>query len=174
MEYLSTFTTNSLSGPGLLSLGRILVRSVYREVGTAMHIEREFEVGRPVQDVFEYLSDVTNEAKWNPWAKWVRKVSDGPARAGTVFRGSYEGFGELEQDLSVYEPPARLTYHSVPKGMSDATMSFELSDSGKGTLVRVVGEVETRGAMKLLEPMMAMRMKPHLADVEKGMVRELG
>jgi uncharacterized protein YndB with AHSA1/START domain len=138
-----------------------------------VRIEREFEVRRPLQEVFAYLADVTNEAKWNPWAKWVRKVSDAPIGPGAVFRGEYQGFGELEQDLSVYEPPHRLVYHSMPKGMEQATMAFELADSGTATRVRIVGEAKPKGAMKLLEPMMVMRMKPHLADLETGIVREL-
>ena len=65
-----------------------------------MRLEQEFEVARPAQEVFTYLADVCNEAKWNPWAKWVRKVSEGPIGPGSVFRGSYQGFGELDQDLS--------------------------------------------------------------------------
>src|SRR5437016_14516180 len=89
----------------------------------AVRVEQEFEVERPVQEVFSYLADVTNEARWNPWAKWVRKVSEGPVGPGSVFRGSYQGFGELEQDLSDYVPPRRLTYHSVPKGNQEARMS---------------------------------------------------
>ena len=35
-------------------------------------------IARPREEVFSYLADVTNEAEWNPWAKWVRKISDGP------------------------------------------------------------------------------------------------
>ena len=106
----------------------------------AMDVEREFEVRRPVGEVFAYLADVTNEARWNPWAKWVRKVGDAPIGRGAVFRGEYQGFGELEQDLSVYEPPNRLVYHSIPKGMEQATMAFELAESGTATRVRIVGE----------------------------------
>lgn len=138
-----------------------------------MRVEGEFEVARPVQDVFSYLADVTNEATWNPWAKWVRKVSDGPIRSGSVFRGSYQGFGELEQDLTDYEPPRRLTYHSVPRGMRDARMTFELEPVGDSTKVRIVGVALPAGMMKLMEPVMSLRMKPHLRDVAEGIKREL-
>ena len=75
-----------------------------------MRVEHVFEVARPAQEVFSYLADVTNEAKWNPWARWVRKLSEGPIGPGSVFRGSYQGFGELDQDLSDYEPSRRLTF----------------------------------------------------------------
>ena len=138
-----------------------------------MRIEREFEVKRQQDEVFDYLADVTNEAKWNPWAKWVKRVGDGPIGQGAVFRGSYQGFGELEQDLGVYERPARLSYHSVPKGLKEANMIFELSASGAGTRIRMAGEALPAGLMRLMEPMMGMRMKPHFKDLEEGLVREL-
>jgi carbon monoxide dehydrogenase subunit G len=138
-----------------------------------VRIEREFEVARPVQEVFSYLADVTNEANWNPWAKWVRKIGEGPIGRGSLFRGSYQGFGELDQDLSEYEPPRRVTYHSVPKGMDEARMSFELEATGGSTRVRIVGVARPAGLLKLMEPMMSLRMKPHLRDVAAGIKREL-
>jgi uncharacterized protein YndB with AHSA1/START domain len=138
-----------------------------------MRLEREFTVGRPVEEVFDYLADVTNEARWNHWAKWVRKVGDGPVGPGSVFRGSYQGFGELDQDLSDFERPRRLTYHSAPKGMRDANMTFELAPAEGGTRVRMIGAVEPAGLMKLMEPLMPLRMKPHFAELEKGLTREL-
>ena len=138
-----------------------------------MRVEREFEVARPVEEVFSYLADVANEAEWNPWAKWVRKISDGPISRGSIFRGSYQGFGELDQDLSEYEPPRRVTYHSVPKGMHEARMSFELEAAGGSTKVRMVGVARPAGFMKLMEPMMPLRMKPHFRDVAAGIKREL-
>ena len=138
-----------------------------------MRLEHAFEVARPVQEVFSDLADVTNEAKWNPWAKWVRKVSEGPIGPGSVFRGSYQGFGELDQDLSDYEAPRRLTYHSVPKGMHDARMSFELEAAGSSTKVTVIGVAQPAGIMKVIAPIMPLRMRPHLRDVSEGIKREL-
>jgi uncharacterized protein YndB with AHSA1/START domain len=131
-------------------------------------------VARPVEEVFDYLADATNEARWNPWARWVRKISEGPVQQGAVFRGSYKGFGELDQDLSVYERPRRVVYHSIPKGMRDATMSFELQAEGGATSVRITGDAEPRGLMKAMEPLMGLRMRPHLRDVAAGISRELG
>jgi uncharacterized protein YndB with AHSA1/START domain len=140
----------------------------------AVRVERDFTVQRAPEEVFDYLGDVTNEAKWNHWAMWVRKVSDGPIGRGSVFRGSYQGFGELDQDLSEYEHPHRLTYHSTPKGMRSAEMTFDLSPDGSGTRIRIVGSAEPGGLMKLVEPLMGLRMRPHFAELEKGIRRELG
>jgi uncharacterized protein YndB with AHSA1/START domain len=138
-----------------------------------MRIENTFDVARPTPEVFAYLTDATNEARWNPWAKWVRKLSEGPIGAGSVFRGSYQGFGELDQDLTDFEPPRRLTYHSLPKGMHDARMTFELESAGDSTRVTVIGVARPAGMMKLMEPVMTLRMRPHMRDVSEGIKREL-
>jgi len=110
-----------------------------------MHVETSVQVTRPVDEVFDYLADVTNEARWNPWARWVKQISEGPVGQGALFRGSYKGFGELDQDLSVYERPRRVTYHSIPKGMREANMTFELQPDGATTRVRIVGDAQPRG-----------------------------
>lgn len=138
-----------------------------------MRIENTFEVARPAPEVFAFLADVTNEAKWNPWAKWVRKLGDGPIGPGSVFRGSYQSFGELDQDLIDFEPPRRLTYHSVPRLMKDARMTFELEAVGDSTRVKVIGVARPAGLMRLMEPMMVLRMRPHMRDVSEGIKREL-
>jgi uncharacterized membrane protein len=138
-----------------------------------MRLEHTFEVARPAAEVFAYLADITNEPKWNPWAKWVRKLSEGPIGLGSVFRGSYQSFGELDQDLTDYEPPRRLTYHSVPKGMQDARMTFELEAAGSSTKVTIIGVAQPAGMMKLVEPIMPFRMRPHLRDIRDGIKREL-
>src|SRR5438105_2558062 len=124
-----------------------------------MKVELQFEVSKPAAEVFSYLADVTNEAHWNPWAKWVRKTSNGPIGAGSTFRGSYQGFGELDQDLRDYDSPRRLTYHSVPKGMRDARMTFELEPAGATTKIRLIGAARPAGLLKLMEPLMTLRMK---------------
>ena len=62
--------------------------------------ESRVDVARPIEEVFDYIADATNEPKWNPWGKWVKKVSEGPIGRGTIFRGNYQGSGEVDLDLS--------------------------------------------------------------------------
>ncbi|MFN2582182.1 MAG: SRPBCC family protein [Candidatus Dormibacteria bacterium] len=139
-----------------------------------MHVETSFEIGRPPEKVFDFLADATNEAKWNPWTRWVKQVSTGPIGKGSIFRGSYKGFGELDQDLSVFDRPHTVVYHSTPKGMHQATMAFHVEPTGLGTCVRIIGDAAPKGVMKLMEPMMGLRMRPHLRDVSHRISEELG
>jgi len=44
-------------------------------------------IGRPVEEVFAYVMDVSNWPKWNTYLLEVAKTSKGPLGVGTTFRG---------------------------------------------------------------------------------------
>ena len=52
-----------------------------------IHIEGEIVINRPVEEVFDVVSDERNEPRYNPRLLWVEKISSGrtcasvPARA---------------------------------------------------------------------------------------------
>jgi carbon monoxide dehydrogenase subunit G len=138
-----------------------------------MHLERRTEVAKPIEEAFDFLANAENEPKFNPWAHSVHKVTEGPVREGTVFHGSFERVGEVDEDLSVYERPNRVAYHS-DGGAVEGIMTFELTPRPQGgTRVRVLMDARPRGSMKVMGIVMPLMMKPHLRDVVKGIEREL-
>jgi uncharacterized protein YndB with AHSA1/START domain len=48
-------------------------------------VEVTVEIGRSPEDAFDYLTDVTNEAEWNPRTRRVEKLTEGPIGSGTRF-----------------------------------------------------------------------------------------
>ncbi|MFN2520239.1 MAG: SRPBCC family protein [Candidatus Limnocylindria bacterium] len=136
-----------------------------------MRLERSFMVPRSPQETFDYLADVENEPRWNPWGIEVHKLSAGPIGPNARFSGRYKRIGEVEQWLSIYEPPTRLRYQS--KTM-DGRMTFELEPASTGTRVRLVAEAFPGGPMKLLDPLIGVMMGSHISDLAKGIERELG
>src|SRR5712692_4952999 len=124
-----------------------------------MRIEKTFRVNQPPQQTFEYLADIEHEARWNPWAIEVQKVTPGPVGPGSRFRGRYKRFGVVEQELADYNPPRRVTYRS--NTMGSASMSFELEADASGTRVTVVGRADPPGLMKLIDPLMSVMMGRH-------------
>lgn len=136
-----------------------------------MRIDTEVEIARTQDDVFDYLADIVNEAQWNPWAKNVEKLTDGPVGPGSRFRGSYKRMGTVEQELVDYQRPQRVSYLSDTMG--GAKLVFELEPGAAGTLVRIAGDMHPTGLMKLAQPLMGAMMRPHLRDVAAGIKREL-
>ena len=136
-----------------------------------MHIQKSFSVALPPEQTFGYLADIENEARWNPWAIEVRKITAGPVGVGSRFSGRYKRLGVVEQEIATYEPPSRVVYLSNTMGA--ATMTFELQPDAAGTRVKIIGEANPPGLLRLMDPLLSMMMRRHMDDLVWGISREL-
>ncbi|SHG59947.1 Polyketide cyclase / dehydrase and lipid transport [Chryseolinea serpens] len=50
-----------------------------------MEIYNEIVINRPIEEVFNFLSDFANLSMWNYYVLKVSKITDGPITKGTVF-----------------------------------------------------------------------------------------
>ena len=53
-------------------------------------IENIIEISRSPEDVFDYLSDMGNEVRWNPDCVAIERLTDGPVGVGTRFRAKWK------------------------------------------------------------------------------------
>jgi uncharacterized protein YndB with AHSA1/START domain len=138
-----------------------------------MRFEAAFSTAKPVQEVFDWLSDWEHEALWNSWARWVRKSSDGAAGKGTVYRADFQRLGEMDEVISEFSPPRRLAVTS-DTAQAVGTLTIELEEAEAGTRGRLVIEMAPRGIMRLVAPVMLPMMMPrHVRDMAVGIQREL-
>ena len=66
-----------------------------------MRLESVQVIGRPPEEVFDFLADARNEVHWNAWARRIEKLSDGPVGRGTRFHGSR--LQRVGEDMQVEE-----------------------------------------------------------------------
>ena len=135
-----------------------------------MLVQKTFTIQPPPETVFAYLANIENEARWNPWAIEVHKISNGPVGPGARFSGRYKRFGRVEQELSDYVPSRRVTW--VSNTMGAASMTFELEPNNTGTRVTMIGRANPPGLMKLIDPVMGLMMRRHFDDLAEGIQRE--
>lgn len=86
------------------------------------------------EDVFPYLSDLTQHGEWNESLK-VEAASDGPAAVGSQYRSTGRMMGkEFKNDVRIteLESPTRLSFISND-GKSDFLQEFTLQPLGGGT-----------------------------------------
>jgi uncharacterized protein YndB with AHSA1/START domain len=122
-------------------------------------------IRRPVQDVFGLLADFENIPTWNYAIVETRKTSPGPVGVGTTYRQirsvprrSEEGF-----EVTAFEPTSRLGIHGEI-GPFTATMTYLLTPLGDGTsLTNTVDLQPTSGALRLIAPLAASRVKKAVA-----------
>jgi uncharacterized protein YndB with AHSA1/START domain len=127
--------------------------------------ENTVTIRRAVEDVFAFLADFENVPTWNYAIVETKKTSQGPVGVGTTYRQlrsipsrSDEGF-----EVTVFERTSRLEVHG-DIGPFTATISYLLAPTDDGTRLTNVVELESAsGALRLLAPLAASRVKTAVA-----------
>src|SRR5688500_3156635 len=116
-------------------------------------VEKEVQVNRLAEEVFDFLADVRNEERWNPNVVRIESESDGPLSVGGSFEGVYRRGGRMRFELVEAVRPSRLVFQGGGRQMT-LVATLELEPAGSATCVRMKGEMEPRGPVKLLAPLM--------------------
>jgi carbon monoxide dehydrogenase subunit G len=102
-------------------------------------------INRPVQEVFDFMTNPANFAQWQSGTKSAKWASEGPVSVGSVFHSVGEMMGrEMKMDLEItqWSPP---TVWGI-KGQSgpmkfEAISKFESKDGGTQVTQTFEGEV---------------------------------
>jgi Polyketide cyclase / dehydrase and lipid transport len=120
-------------------------------------VSGEILIGRPVEEVFDYVADQRNEPIYNPQMLQSEKITDGPIGVGTRFRATpRSGRRPVEMLIEVtdYQRPStfgsRTTMSSVEV---DGGLTFE--PVAGATRMRWSWEVSPRGPLRLFGPLVA-------------------
>jgi carbon monoxide dehydrogenase subunit G len=119
----------------------------------------EFEVvtviGRPAEEVFAVVQDVTKTPLWNPVVSEVRRTSEGPLGVGAtmVYTGSFLGRS--------YEAPVACTGFAENKQLATATtggpfhleVDQTLEPADAGTKLTFHCRADSRGFFRFAEPL---------------------
>ena len=114
-------------------------------------------IDRPIDEVFAFLADGTNDPKFSPRVQEIRKTTDGPVGVGTVYESTVKDAGMKTRrrfELTEFEPPTRIRWTersknavTVPEG------GYDLAPVGDGTRVTLFNTFEGHGIGKLIAPL---------------------
>jgi Polyketide cyclase / dehydrase and lipid transport len=122
---------------------------------TAMaRIEGEIVISRPVDVVFDYVADQSNEPQYNPQMVRAEKITPGPVGKGTRFRSAVASRGRTTEMLIKCTGYDRLRLFVTTTTMTQADISYTLrfEPAAAGTRMRWSGQVRPKGAIRLLGP----------------------
>jgi ribosome-associated toxin RatA of RatAB toxin-antitoxin module len=112
-------------------------------------------IGRPVEEVFAVVQDVTRTPLWNPGLLEVRRTSEGPLGVGAtmIYVGTFLG--------RRYESPVACTGFAENKQLATATtggpfyleVDQTVEPAGARTKLTIHCRGESRGFFKLAEPL---------------------
>jgi uncharacterized protein YndB with AHSA1/START domain len=101
-----------------------------------MYVERTFTVARPVEVVFDYLSDFTHTNDWDP-GTIDTELLEGDGGVGTTYSNISEFLGrkvELTYETIELERPTRLLFRGNHKD-TWTTDAMTFSPDGEGTSI---------------------------------------
>jgi carbon monoxide dehydrogenase subunit G len=134
-----------------------------------IRVEKEVLVDRPAEKVFGFLADVRNEERRNPNVIAIKSESDGPLSLGGTFAGAYRRGGRMRFELVEAVRPSRLVFRGGGRQRKLVT-TLELERLGSATRVRMKGEMEPRGPVKLIAPLGRAWPAPAVVGVWRGAV----
>ncbi len=118
-------------------------------------------INRPPQQVFDFMTDPVNTARWQNGIQSAKWVSDGPVGVGSVFHVVSQMMGrkvDMDIEVSQWNPPSLwgLKANNGPLKFEN-TNKFEPKDGGTQLVQDFVGEVG--GFFKLAEGMAIKQMQ---------------
>lgn len=121
----------------------------------AGQFEATAEINRPIEEVFAFLSDGTNDPKFSPRVQAITKTPEGPTAVGTVFTSTVKDAGMKtgrKFRITEFEAPHRIRWAETSKNIVTADEGgYDLESTGVGTTrVRIFNVLEGHGIGKLL------------------------
>jgi carbon monoxide dehydrogenase subunit G len=125
-------------------------------------IRGQIEIARPIDEVFDFVADETNEPRYNDDMVLCEKVTPGPIGVGTRHEAKMKSTGPAPMTVEVtgYERPHRLESTAHIQGTIDIRGAVTFEATAGGTLMSWEWDVEPHGFMKLLGPFIT-RMGSH-------------
>ena len=132
-------------------------------------------INRPVEEVFAFLSDGTNDRKFSPRVQEIRKTTDGPIGVGTVYASTVKDAGmksSREFELTEFEQPAKIRWTERSKNsITVPNGGYDLEPAGDGaTKVTIFNEFEGHGFGKVILPLAARAARKD-ADAFAGRIK---
>ena len=118
-----------------------------------MNVDVEIQVARPRAEVFDLMADARNEEEWNSQVTSSELVTDEPIGAGTRFVTINRGQA-YDATITTYDRPNEVGFDVVGKTL-EIVGTFRFADAGGGTVVRATFDMQPKGYMKVMLPLMA-------------------
>ena len=119
-----------------------------------MRVERSVVIGKPVDEVFAFLTDVDKLPLWVSKMVATRRTSDGPLAVGSTWHGVATIMGRPVESghlVTAFEPDRRYAYQTTTSPLP-GKLDYRFEAIPEGTRVSVVAEVKPTGVFRMAGP----------------------
>ena len=122
-----------------------------------INISESVTISRPPSEVFAFMANLDNIAKWNAEVQSFTVSTSGPTKAGSKFVEHTKVGGSpitVNCEVTEFTPSSRIVFtgESSPFNFE---FTYTLEPAGAGTQLSLQGQVSPKGLMALLAPLMA-------------------
>ena len=133
------------------------------------------EINRPIDQVFAFLAEGTNDPKFSPRVQEITKSTEGPPGLGTVFNSTVKDAGmttQREFEYTEFEAPAKIRWAERSKNqITVAEGGYDLESTGPDqTRLKFHNTFEGHGFGKVILPL-ALRSARKDADNFAGRIK---
>jgi Polyketide cyclase / dehydrase and lipid transport len=126
-------------------------------------LDNSADIAVPPQEAFDYLSDLRNEAEWNPKMRSVQLLTGDPIGIGSKYRARWAGSPGTVVEYTRFERPNEWASVADSKMMT-IRFSARVTSIPSGSRLTVRMELIPRGPLKLLQPLLRRRMQGQELD----------
>ena len=141
-------------------------RSAGAESGRVSAFETSIRIRRPVEDVFTFVSEPLNFARWNSAVRAVRKTSEGDSAVGSTYTMERDlPSGDARNELEVFarDQPTEFGIRTT-SGPTPFRYRYVFSAANGETVLEIDAEVEVDGPAALLGPLVARAVRRGVDD----------
>ena len=123
-------------------------------------------IDRPVKDVFAFITNPANMAKWNSAVVSMEQITPGAVGVGTKFKNVGEMMGrriEGEMEVIAFEPDSKYGFQ-MNAGPVQVSVTLTFKTVGTGTKLSLNAQGNPGGFFKLAEGVMQGRVKSMMEE----------
>lgn len=121
-------------------------------------------IDHPQQELFDFLSDPTNDPKWRESSESAEWASEGEVGVGSKLKSVDKFLGrklESMAEITAWDPPTKYGQKTL-SGPVPFEFTITLEPEGNGTQLKMDGQAEFGGFFKLAEGLVGKQMEKQL------------
>jgi carbon monoxide dehydrogenase subunit G len=134
------------------------------------------ETTLPIDETFAFIADFANSEVWDPGTITSQRIGDGPIGPGTSYDLTVKvggGTAPMTYTVETYEPGRRVVLRGEGARVTARDdIGFEATPGG-GTRVDYVADLQLKGLIGLLTPLLGGTFRKIGEDARVGMTRAL-
>lgn len=134
------------------------------------HAENAITIDRPAVEVYAFLADGLNNARWRPGVKSIELSSGVAGTEGAVYSQTLTGprGRPIQGDYRITKAvPGKMLAFQVIAGPARPEGSYALAEDNGSTTVRFTLDLKSTGLMKVLDALITKTMQAEVAQLSR-------